>query len=90
VSREQRTPTNVLPHLAKSPQRPHRSKIDTTLSMLAEAERGDVAAFAWCAMGPQFSTWWLITDLNRDARMNLIGQLQMMIRVLQDEELESR
>ena len=57
--------------------------------MLAEAESGDVSAFAICAMGPQFSTWWAISETTRDARMNLIGQLQMMIRVLEDEELES-
>lgn len=79
----------VFLHVAKSPYRPHRSKIDTALEMLVDAENGDVAAFAWCAVGPQFSTWWSITATNRDTRMSLIGELQMMIRILEDEELKS-
>lgn len=65
--------------------------IDYALAMLDEAVEGKITAFAWVAAGSDFATWvGRSGPMTRQDRMNIIGQLHLMIRYLEDEEMESR
>ena len=74
--------SNVRLHHATG-YRPIREKEILNLErMIADAKEGKVTAFAWAAVGSDFSLWVDWTLMTRQDRMNLIGQLQTMIAQL--------
>lgn len=71
--------------------RPRRHLPDSHSSYLREfadaSESGEISAFAVCAIGPSLSTWrGLSRNMTRTERINLIGQLHLLIDELTDRE----
>jgi hypothetical protein len=57
--------------------------------VLDDAKSGAVSGFVLVACGPDFNKWRQGYVSGAGDRMNLLGQLQMAIRAIEDAELES-
>jgi hypothetical protein len=57
--------------------------------MLADARSGKVTGFVFAAIGPEFAQWWNGYMSSRMDRLTLLGQLSMLQRAIQDEEMKS-
>gem|GEM_PF-2021202 len=64
----------------------HEDSIASLRALIAKAEKGEVTAFVFAACEPGFSYWLSRTATTRQDRTNLIGQLQMLIRDLLNDE----
>lgn len=58
--------------------------------LAAEATAGKVTTVLYCAVGPDFATWYgQLGGMTRQDRMALLGQLAMLTADLVDQENES-
>lgn len=65
------------------------SSIAHLREMADEAEAGRVTAFVFAAIGPDFALWTSKTPMTRQDRLNLMGQLQLLMADLIKDEDES-
>lgn len=65
-----------------------RQYIGSLQRLAAEAETGEVTAFAWVAIGPGFATLYGRTPCVRQDRVNLLGQLELLRAAIIEDECE--
>jgi hypothetical protein len=79
-----------LPFVAKARHRVRPESVDELIDVAAKAETGEVSAFAYVAIGPDFANWYGRTITTRQDRMNLLGQLELLRNALVQDEIESQ
>lgn len=66
------------------------SSLGKLIDMTEQATTGEVTAFAWVAIGPEFSSWCGTSGgMTRQDRINLLGQLQLLQHYLLQAEDEA-
>ena len=73
-------------HLATGYRPIHPDKLESLRNLLAAAEKGEVTGFVFCAAGPNHTYWTSRTNSTRSDRVLLIGQLQLVMHDLIDDE----
>lgn len=64
----------------------HENSLKLLRELLADAESGKVTAFAFVAAGPDYSYWMSRTLATRQDKVNMVGQMVFLQRMLMEDD----